>query len=128
MNTIINKGELNTMILTLRELIDPSLPELYLFRFTHDATNQKVLKQIPVTSSNDRYDLFQILEGTDISLPVAGDYRYEVFQVPNDTTLDPDDGIKVEEGKVEFNEIPVTIPSLTINYQAKVYEPGSATS
>lgn len=128
MNLIINKNQLNTVVLTLRELTTESMPELYLFRFTHDATNQRVIKQIPVTSSNDRYDLFQILEGTDVSFPVAGDYRYEVFQVPNDTTLDPEDGIKVEEGKLEFNEIQVEIPSMTINYQAKVYEPGNATS
>lgn len=128
MNTIINKGQMNTVVLTLRELADPDLPELYLFRFTHEATNQSVLSQIPVASSNDRYDLFMILEGTDVTLPIAGDYRYEVFQVPNDTTLNPDDGIKVEEGKVEFNEVAVSIPSLTINYQAKVYEPGNTAS
>lgn len=128
MNTLITKGQLNLMVLTLKELASPDLPELYLFRFTHDATNQQILTQIPVTSSNHRYDLFQILEGTTVTFPLDGDYRYEVFQVPDEETTDPDEGIKVEEGKLEFNETIDELPSLTINYTGKVYVPSTTAS
>lgn len=63
------------------------------------------------------------MEGTDVVFPLVGDYTYEVFQVPNDTTLDPDDGIRVEVGKIEFNETTTTPASPNLNNEIAVYEP-----
>lgn len=66
-------------------------------------------------------------EGVDITLPFSGDYRYEVYQVPEEDSQ-PEDGVKVEEGKAEFNETRVSIPSYQTNFTAKVYEPSTAGS
>lgn len=123
MNTLISKNQLNTLCLTVKELSDLSLGENYLFRFTNDQSQQTILKQIPLTYTNSRYDLFTFLEGTDISFPLAGDYTYEVFQVPNNTTLNPDEGIRVEIGKIEFNETTTTPASPDLNNEIAVYEP-----
>lgn len=123
MNTLIQRNQLNTLCLTVKELSDPSLGENYLFRFTNDQSAQEILTQIPLTYSNSRYDLFTFMEGTDVVFPLVGDYTYEVFQVPNDTTLDPDDGIRVEVGKIEFNETTTTPASPDLNNEIAVYEP-----
>lgn len=123
MNTLIQRNQLNTLCLTVKELSDPNLGENYLFRFTNDQSAQEILTQIPLTYSNSRYDLFTFMEGTDVTFPLVGDYTYEVFQVPNDTTLDPDDGIRVEVGKIEFNETTTTPVSPDLNNEIAVYEP-----
>jgi hypothetical protein len=123
MNTLIQRNQLNTLCLTVKELSDPSLGENYLFRFTNDQSNQQILTQIPLAYSNSRYDLFTFMEGTDVDFPLVGDYTYEVFQVPDEDTLDPEDGIPVEIGKIEFNETITTPDAPVLNNETAVYEP-----
>lgn len=63
------------------------------------------------------------MEGTDVDFPLIGDYTYEVFQVPDEDTLDPADGILVEIGKIEFNETITRPDSPVLNNETAVYEP-----
>lgn len=119
---------MNRAVVTVKELSRDDLPALYLWRFTHDATGETATAQIPLASTNDRYDLFVIEEGQDITLPYPGDYRYEIYQMPNAESLDPAYGVKVEEGKMEFNETPVEVPAHNTNFTAKVYEPSTGGS
>lgn len=128
MNLLIKRGLPNLLALTLQELCSPDLSNNFLFRFTNDQGKQQILAKIPVTYSNSRYDLFTMVEGTDVTFPHTGDYMYEVFQMPDDVSEDPADGIRVEVGKVEFEDDPTALPAPTINNEIVTYDPNENAS
>lgn len=82
-----------------------------------------ILVQIPIVYTNDRYDLFTFNEGVDITFPTLGDYKYEVFQVPNDETLNVNDGIRVEVGKLEVTDTSTLYTAYDAELTTIAYEP-----
>lgn len=122
MNLLIKKGQPNLIALTLQEKSDPLVGNNFLFQFTNDQNNQKIRTQIPLTSSNDRYDLFTLIEGTTVTFPIKGDYKYEVFQMPNSGSIDPSEGVLVEVGKLEFEDDATELPAPTNDTVIAVYE------
>lgn len=128
MNLLIKRGQPNLLALTLQELCDPTLGNNFLFRFTNDQGKQQLLAKLPVIFSNSRYDLFMLAEGTDVTFPHSGDYMYEAFQMPDEVSEDPAAGVRVEVGKVEFEEDPTALPAPAINNEIVTYDPNENAS
>lgn len=127
MNTLITKSSLNTLVLTVSELSRDDLPKKYLFRFTNDQTQEQTVKYLPLVTTNDRYDLFHLLEGTDVTFDVET-HKYEVFQVADENETDPANGILVETGKIEVVEQTVEYIANEVTTQTIVYESGGTGS
>lgn len=68
-----------------------------------------IKKQLTDQSPTTKYNEFNIIEGIDLDLPI-GDLDYFVFQMPNDTDIDEENGILVERGKLRvLQDIPTYI-------------------
>lgn len=89
------------IVVTVNELSLPELGKNYLFRFTNEQNQKALTARLPLVLSNNRYDMFSLNEGTTVNFPMAGDYRYEVFQMSDDTATDLSTGRLVETGKAE---------------------------
>jgi hypothetical protein len=101
---LINKGESNTVVLTLKEKTTLS-PVYYLFEFINDLTHVSYFF-IPTDISEfpDRYNKFLITEGSegDIELGLSGYYKYVIREQASSSNIDPDEsGEIVETGKVK---------------------------
>lgn len=83
----------------------------------------EILKQIPLVTTNSRYDLFEFTEGVEITFPTLGDYMYQVYQVPNDETLNPADGVLVEVGKLEVEDSSTLYTAFDATLTTIAYEP-----
>ena len=117
----INKAETKTWYLTLTEKTTISNPT-YLFSLTHRLTNVSYNFILTDTSSYvERYNAFQITEGTTVTLD-AGEYEYKIYAQSSPSNLDPDLANEVvEEGivKVDFD---VTRTQYTVTLNEKIYE------
>lgn len=120
------KNQANTLILTLSELANPSIPSNWLFVFTRDQNNTiyGALQLADISSFTDRYNEFTLTEGVndDIEFPNVGDYQYECYQMPNDTSVNPLDGTIVEVGKVRVFDTEEEIIAYDAQITNKVYE------
>ena len=119
----INKGEINTVDLTLTEkatLDDP----YYLFVFTSDAKKTEVIftgKDLSV--EKQRYNRFQIIEtsGTNvltsgiITMDPPGFWTYDIYEQVSQTNLLVNNTTsKVEEGKVKLvGDVPIVQKNTT---------------
>ena len=109
MLSLIEKASLNQIALTLTEKSDPELAINWLFRFVNEQSKKEYFCFLSdLSTSPKRYNLFNLYEGTDITLPL-GDYTYFVYQK---TVLNEDytTGIECEIGKARVfeDEIPTT--------------------
>lgn len=106
----INKASVNTVVLTLTELVTLATPK-FLFEFKNDQNNSlKYFIAADVSSYTDRYNKFLIEESTTetpltgkIELELTGFYSYKVFEQLSTTNLDPalsDNTTPLEIGKV----------------------------
>jgi len=107
---LINKNTNNTLIVTITEKVSISNP-YFLFVFTSDATNEKVIfLQENISQHTDRYDEFVITErSTNLDytsgiiefLPI-GSWTYEIFEQASSTNLDRTlTGARLEVGKAK---------------------------
>ena len=121
---LLQKSQLNKICLTLSELENPSLPINWLFRFTLDQEeNYEYLLFLEDTSTfPQRYNLFELIEGTDVTFKFIGDYGYEVYQMPNNTSTDFTLGLLVENGKMRLLETEVQTPTFTTNIDTPIYD------
>lgn len=98
----ITKGQLNEVCLTLAESSIIENP-YYLFVFEHefDTSEDPILWQPTDTSSYpQRYNLFELVEGTDLTL-TQGQYTYKVYEsVDVPTSVEDTNGIVIEEGRM----------------------------
>jgi hypothetical protein len=93
---IITQGTTNTIILTLTERVTIANP-VFLFECICDQTKQVYhVIASDLSQFSYRYNAFHITEKTspdttngEISLPLAGDYHYAVYQQSSGTNLDP---------------------------------------
>ena len=111
------KGQLNTIVLTLSELANPSVANNWLFVFTQEQ-NHEIIGVTFLTDNSihtDRYNEFELDEPTDVEFPFLGAYQYEVYQMPNTESTDYSNALRVEIGKVL-----VVDAETTISYDAQI--------
>ena len=108
---IINKGQSNAVTLTLTEKVSLSVP-YFLFRFVSDDTNVEKTFIMPNTSIyTNRYDEFNLIEGTTVTLSPTGFYHYYVYEQASAVNLNYLlSGALLEAGKVKVIGTTVTEP------------------
>ena len=123
MSISITKNSLNVIALTLSELEDSTLDINWLFRFIHEQGKHESFVYLPdLNSSTARYNLFNLLESTDITFTKLGSYIYEVYQMPDGGSLDYTLGIRCEIGKMNVKDsITVVANSFEPTKQANIY-------
>ena len=110
----IEKDTSNKIALSLKEssTIDPAF-YLFVFEDEFNTDISPIEFYTPnISTRKDRYDLFEIVEGTDITL-VKGQYIYKVYEAATPpATIGDTTGDVVEEGRmivssdiIEFNTI-----------------------
>jgi hypothetical protein len=98
---VITKGILNIVVLTLNEKKTAACD--WLLEFINESTGEsKVLSVTDTSVYPERYNLFTITEGTDITLSTSGTWKYKAHQMPVSSPKDTNtsNSIKVcEESK-----------------------------
>lgn len=117
----INKQESKFWYLTLTEKTTISNPT-YLFSLKHRLTAVEYNFILNDSSEYvDRYNKFQITEGTTVTLD-AGEYEYKIYAQTSPSNINPADADElVEQGivKVDFD---VTRTQYTVTLNEKIYE------
>jgi hypothetical protein len=98
----IDKGEVNSIVLTLTEVSTLSNP-YYLFVFENemDVTDAPILfTTADISTWKERFNMFLLDEPVDVIL-VKGQYRYSVYEstIPP-TSIQDTTGIVIEEGRM----------------------------
>ena len=122
---LLTQGSSNPIALTLSELSLESLPNNWLFRFVLEQSDEYeyLLYLTDVSQSVNRYNLFTLVEGTDVTFRSIGDYTYYVYQMPNGGSLDYTTGHEVEVGKMRLIEsIEETIPTFNVDTNTDIYD------
>lgn len=121
---LLQKSQTNKICLTLSELENPSLPINWLFRFTLDQEEnyEYLLFLEDISAFPQRYNLFELIEGTDVTFKFIGDYGYEVYQMPNNISTDFTLGLLVENGKMRLLETEAQTPTFTTNIYTPIYD------
>jgi len=121
---LLNKNQSNTIALTLSELANPNVASNWLFRFVLEQDKSyEYLKFLTDENANfERFNLFTLVESTDITFKFKGDYTYYVYQMPdtNDTVYAR--GILVEFGKMRLIDTPVTMATFTPTTDTPIYD------
>ena len=104
---LLQQGQLNKIALTLTELKSDLLPNnwLFVFKLEQSQGDEEYSKrvQIPDLSvSTNRFNYFELTEGTTVTFDITGYYEYFVYQMPNDTSTDETLGKLVETGKMNL--------------------------
>ena len=120
---LINKGTINTVVLTLTERVTVDEP-VFVFKFVHDLTHeQKIFTSSDTSDFPDRYNSFTIEETESEDLGNGkvqlelGYHHYSIFQ-------DAIDGELLEQGKVlvrDPNKVPDSVYRGGDGIQNKVY-------
>ncbi len=122
---LLRQDQSNKITVTLNELKNASLPNNWLFVFDNaqSDTYQYKIQLTDESLSEDRYNLFTLIEGTDLNFTFLGDYAYYVFQMPNDVSTDPLDGQLVETGIMRLIESTQTeIPTYIVDSNTYIYD------
>jgi hypothetical protein len=101
----IEKGELNTFVLTLTEVTTYSSP-FYLFVFENEfntASEPILWEGVDTSPYPERYNLFTFEEGVDIDF-VKGQYNYSVYESIDPIVIDENTNLNdfnlIEEGRM----------------------------
>ena len=122
---LLRQDQSNKITVTLNELKNENLPNNWLFVFDNaqSDTYQYKIQLVDESLSTDRYNLFTLIEGTDLNFTFLGDYSYYVFQMPNEVSTDPDDGQLVETGIMRLIESTETvIPTYIVDSNTNIYD------
>lgn len=121
---LLKKNHQNQFVVTLSELRDENLPSNWLFVFTCDQSEEYVRKVYLTDISplnQDRYNLFNLNEPTDVQFPFIGDYKYEVYQMPNGGSADESIGKLVEVGKMRILDETNNLPTFVNTFNPEIY-------
>ena len=104
---LLRQNQTNQFVLTLSELANPSLPNNWLLVFELEQAlgqkNQTYKRQfVDISVSPISYNMFELIEGTDIDFKTTGDYHYKAYQMPDNVSVDETQGILVEQGKMRL--------------------------
>lgn len=108
--------------LTLSELANPSVASNWLFVFELEQNNGYTYKKqfVDISSYPESYNRFLITAGTDIVFEIEGDYKYSVYQMPDEISIDETEGLLVESGKMRLQATETELPTYTVNTDAKI--------
>jgi hypothetical protein len=111
---LIEKNKTNNVILTLAE--KTTLTNVfYLFEFTSDETNTvKHLIPTDISTNKIRFNEFNIIEPTDISL-TKGTWKYRIFEQLSSTNTNTSGLNEVENGRVDVIGEAPSIPQVKNN-------------
>ena len=113
---LLRKGEINQVVLTLFELVNPNEPINYTAVFTLDQS-EEYQYTVPLTDISlvpESYNMFNIHEGVDVTFAFLGDYEYKVYQ-------DADLAHLVEQGMMRVIDAPLPSNEFTVNKNVKIY-------
>lgn len=121
---LLNKNQSNTIALTLSELASANVASNWLFRFVLEQDKSyEYLKFLTDENTNfERFNLFTLVESTDITFKFKGDYTYYVYQMPDTNDTDYTRGILVESGKMRLIDTPITTPTFTPTTDTPIYD------
>ena len=122
---LLTQGSSNPIALTLSELSLSTLPNNWLFRFVLEQSDEYeyLVYLTDVSQSVNRYNLFTLVEGTDVTFRSIGDYKYYVYQMPNGGSLDYTTGHEVEVGKMRLIEsTKETMPTFNVDTNTDIYD------
>ena len=125
---LLKQDTANQIAVTLNELKSDLLPDNWLFRFVLDQDDyyEYLIYLTDVSPAPARYNLFNLDEGVDVDFKFVGDYLYEVYQMPEGTSVDYTLGLKVENGKMRLLENPSPlIPTFEPNTETQIYDPNN---
>lgn len=111
---VIEKGAVNTICLTLRELSDLNYPMEWVIVFTLMQSDEYTYTlDKPDIGTNSDYQEFELDEGTDITFKFLGDYSYKAYQKENN--------LLVEEGMMRVIEAQSNV-SFQVDNTVKIYD------
>jgi hypothetical protein len=122
---LLRQGQSNPIALTLSELSQSELPSNWLFVFTLEQSKEYTYKLYltDVSQSVNSYNLFTLIEGTDVTFRSIGDYEYKVYQMPNGGSTDETLGRLVEIGKMRLIEpTEEQIPTFNVDTNTDIYD------
>jgi len=104
---LLQQSQLNKIALTLSELASPSLPNnwLFVFYFEQSQGDEEYSKRVQLEDLaviTARYNYFELIEGTDVTFEIVGDYEYYVYQMPDALSTNELEGLLVEVGKMKL--------------------------
>jgi hypothetical protein len=122
---LLTKNQSNQFALTLSELANESEPSNWLFRFRKEQSKSSyeyLLFLVDESTNTERYNLFTLIEPTDVDFPLTGDYEYEVYQMPDTNDTDYSRGTRVEIGKMRLLTAATVTPTFTPNIEQTIYD------
>lgn len=122
---LLQKNQSNLFAVTLSELSNPNLPSNWLFRFNIDQEEdayEYLLFLTDESTATQRYNLFNLIEGTDVVFQFIGDYHYRCYQMPDTDDTDFTRGTLVEEGKMRLTESEVATPTFEATIETPIYD------
>ena len=110
----IRQASLNQLALTLKEKANENYPNVFLFRFVSEQSRKEYFCNLTdLSTTQKRYNLFNLYEGTDIDLPV-GEYMYYVYQMEIENENNYNLGFLCEQGKAKVkSNVATVIPTFT---------------
>lgn len=120
---LVEKNQNNSICLTLTEKANDNYPEIWLFRFVNEQSKKEYYCNLTdLSTSKKRFNLFNLYEGTSITLPL-GDYQYFVYQMEIEDEENYNLGILCEQGKARVKTDSTAIPTFTQTTTIKnIYE------
>ncbi len=120
---LIEKNQNNSICLTLKEKMNDNYPEIWLFRFVNEQSKKEYFLNLnDLSTTKKRFNLFNLYEGTSITLPL-GDYTYYVYQMEITGEENYNLGFLCEQGKARVKTDSVAIPTFTQTTTIKnIYE------
>jgi hypothetical protein len=125
MMILLRQNQSNQFALTLSELADPNVASNWLFRFRKEQSKDSygyLLFLTDETTNPERYNLFTLVEGTDVTFEFVGDYEYRVYQMPDTNDMDYNRGTLVELGKMRLIKQAEVIPTFTPSNEQTIYD------
>lgn len=111
MFVLLQKSQNNSICLTLTEKSNDNFPEIWLFRFVNEQSNKEYFCNLTdLSTSKRRFNLFNLYEGTDLTLPL-GDYYYFIYQMEVTNEENYNLGFLCEQGKARVEGVEVAEPT-----------------
>ncbi len=119
---LLQKGQTKYWYLTLTEKVTITNP-YFLFWLKNRTTNTSTYKILAdVSTHKERYNQFQVIEGTTFTLD-AGEYEYQVYAQTSNSNLNPAlSNELVEEGLLKVTLTTSSITEYQPNLIEKIYE------
>jgi hypothetical protein len=119
---LINKGETNTIILTLTEKV--TITDPYYLMVLDGKSGQDVVKWLmtDISAYPEHYNKFTFIEGTTATIPYKGDYIYKAYQKATADLTIPSEANLLETGILRMYATEPTIEEYLNPTDTEIYE------